>query len=40
LEEEVNNSIIESIERQPAKKRPNVLASAVFFGCKINFQKR
>jgi hypothetical protein len=29
FEEEINNEIIRSVERQPMKKRPNVLTSAI-----------
>jgi len=29
FEEKINNEIIGSVERQPTKKRPNVLASAI-----------
>jgi hypothetical protein len=41
IEEEIDNGIIESVERQLAKKRPNVLGSAIygFFCYKIYFQK-
>jgi hypothetical protein len=38
LEEKVNNSIIENVERQLAKKRQNVLASVVFFVVKKPFK--
>jgi hypothetical protein len=42
FEEKINNEIIGTIEKQPVKKRSNVLASAmfVFFCCKRTFQKR
>jgi len=30
FEEEINNKIIRSVERQLAKKRPNVSTSAIF----------
>jgi hypothetical protein len=30
FEEEINNEIIGSVERQPAKKRPNVPTSVIF----------
>jgi hypothetical protein len=41
FEEEINNEIIGSVERQLAKKRPNVLANVVsfFFVAKKTFQK-
>jgi hypothetical protein len=41
FEEEINNEIIESVEREPTKKRPNVLASAIFvvFVVKEPFKK-
>jgi hypothetical protein len=41
FEEEINNEIIGSVERQPAKKRPNVPRNAisVFFCYKRTFQK-
>jgi len=41
FEEEINNEIISSVERQRTKKRPNVLASAIFVFCccKKTFQK-
>jgi hypothetical protein len=31
FEEEINNEIVENVERKFAEKRPNVLASAIFF---------
>jgi len=37
FEEEINNEIIGSVERQPTKKRPNVLASAIFVFFCYNF---
>ncbi len=41
FEEKTNNEIIGSVEKQFAKKRPNVLRSAIsiFFGYKWTFQK-
>jgi len=41
FKEGINNGIIKSVERQLAKKRPNVLGSAIFgFFCyKITFQQ-
>jgi hypothetical protein len=31
FEEEINNEIIGSVERQPTKKRPNVRRNAIFY---------
>jgi hypothetical protein len=41
IEEEINNEIVRIIERQPTKKRPNVLTNAisVFFAIKEPFNK-
>jgi hypothetical protein len=41
FEEEFNNEIIKSVEKQLAKKRPNVPANAIsiFFCFKRTFQK-
>jgi hypothetical protein len=41
FEKEINNEIIANVERLPIKKRPNVLASAifVFFAIKEPFKK-
>jgi hypothetical protein len=41
FEEEINNEIIGSVEKQPTNKRPNVLASAIssFFSIKEPFKK-
>ncbi len=41
FEEEINNGVIGSVERQPTKKRPNVLASVIFvlFVVKEPFKK-
>jgi len=39
--EKINNEVIGNVERQPTKKRPNVLASAIFvlFAVKEPFKK-
>jgi len=41
IEEEINNETIRTIEKQPTKKRPNVLTSEifVFFAIKEPFNK-